>query len=163
MSQSPRIHKVGAETESVLMVTWSDAVRDRIDLAGWISTGGSALEALKQNAVFQNARVSDYGLAVAWDEDGDIAIDSVHLRRIAEEQRPFATEDLVAWQKTTGMSNNEAADFLDISLNTWKNFRAGADIPKRYNMVLKAALRDPVLVHAHFKPRVAGRPPKAAG
>jgi hypothetical protein len=59
--------------------------------------------------VFARARVENYGAAITWD-DGDLAIDAYHLKKLADEQKPF----------------------------------------------------DPIMMQAHLRPRVAGRPRKAA-
>jgi hypothetical protein len=46
----------------------------------------------------------------AWD-DGDLAIDALHLKMLADEQRPFGNNDVGAWQERVRISNAEAADF----------------------------------------------------
>jgi hypothetical protein len=163
MEHGLRIQSVSTSSDHVLHVIWSNGDQTQLNLTGWISSGDDILGSLIDDENFNRAYVSDYGLSIAWDDVGNIAIDAKHLRRIAEEQKPFDTADLLAWQASTGMSNNEAADFLDISLNTWKNYRSGAVIPRRFKMLLNATLRDPVLIHAHFRPRVAGRPVRVAG
>jgi hypothetical protein len=58
-----------------------------VDLTGWVATGGDVLAPLRDESVFARARIENYGAAVAWD-DGDLAIDAVYLKKLAEEQRP---------------------------------------------------------------------------
>lgn len=84
----PRIATVTRIGPTVLGVTWRDGPSDRVDLAGWIATGGDILAPLKDEATFATARLGDFGAAVEWGpEDGDLAIDAHHLRLIANEQR----------------------------------------------------------------------------
>lgn len=161
-TELPRIRAVEAVGPSTIAVTWDNHPRESVDLSGWIATGGDIIALLRDPAVFGTPRVSDYGAAVGWgDPDGDLAIDAEHLRRIAEAQRPFGQSQLVAWQEEIGFSNQEAASFLGVSLSTWNAYKAGSPIPVHIGMVCRAATRDPILVHAHYRPRVAGRPRKA--
>jgi hypothetical protein len=158
----PRISAVGAVAPGVLKVKWKDRSSDRIDLSGWIATGGEILRMLRERDVFNRPRVSEYGANVAWGEDDDLRIDAVHLEQIAIEQRPFGAREASAWQKAMDLSNSEAADLLDVSASTWNAYKAGASIPGAIAMLCRAAQRDPILMQAHYRPRRAGRPRKSA-
>ncbi|MEA2878803.1 MAG: hypothetical protein QOF14_3999 [Hyphomicrobiales bacterium] len=158
----PRISAVGAVGESVIKVKWKDRSSDRIDLSGWIATGGDILAPLHNGDVFKSPRVSEYGASVAWGEDDDLRIDAVHLEQIAAEQRPFGAREAAAWQKAMAISNSEAADLLGISVSTWNAYKAGASLPGAIAMLCRAARRDPLLMQAHYRPRRAGRPRKSA-
>jgi len=137
---TPRILAVGATGPGTLKIKWKDRSADRVDLSGWIATGGETLVRLRNADVFGNPKVSDYGTSVAWgDEDDDLRIDAVHLQEIAAEQRPFGARQAAEWQKGMGLSNNEAIATL-----------------------CRAARRDPILMNAHYRPRKAGRPRKSA-
>lgn len=81
-----RIVAVTAVGPSVLRVKWKNRPADRIDLSGWIETGGHVLAPLRDSAVFGSPRIADYGASVAWGEDDDLRIDSVHLKQIAAGQ-----------------------------------------------------------------------------
>jgi DNA-binding transcriptional regulator YiaG len=101
---------------------------------------------------------------VTWDNgDGDLAIDAVHLKRLAEEQKPFDSEDVGKWQERVRLSNREVAVLLGVALSTWNSYKAGAKIPKPTEMLLRAIERDPVLLQAHYRPLTAGRPRKLRG
>ncbi|MHC2090036.1 hypothetical protein [Methylobacterium sp. CM6244] len=155
----PRIQSVSVTGPASLRVAWDAAPDDVVDLSGWVGAGSAAIAPLRDAAVFQTARVSEYRDAVEWgDPDGDLAIDAEHLRRIADEQRPFQTQDLAEWQNAASVSNNEAADFLGVALSTFNAYKAGAAIPRSVQMICRASLRDPVILHAHYRPRVSGRP-----
>lgn len=158
----PRISTVGAIAPGVLRVKWKDRAADRVNLSGWIATGGDILAPLREDDLFKNPYVSDYGASVAWGDDDDLRIDAVHLQQIAAEQRPFGGRDAAGWQKALGLSNNEAADLLGISASTWSAYKAGASIPSAIAMLCRAARRDPILMQAHYRPRKAGRPRKSA-
>jgi len=163
MQELPRIERVAVEVPSTLRISWrGKRTADRVNLAGWIATGGGILAPLADTDLFRQARVASYGSAIAWDDD-DLAIDALHLKRLADEQRPFGNSDLRAWQTATRLSNAEAAEFLGVSLSTWNSYRAEAQIPQPVSIALRAALRDPLLLQAHLRPRKAGRPRKAAG
>ncbi|MCJ2139424.1 hypothetical protein [Methylobacterium sp. E-066] len=160
----PRIATISRLGPTVLGVMWRDGPSDRVNLTGWIATGGEVLAPLKDAAVFATARLGDHGASVEWgDEDGDLAIDAHHLRLLADEQRRFGHEEAAAWQAAAGLSNQEAADFLGISLSTWNAYKAGANtVPASVSMSCRAALRDPILLQAHYRPRKAGRPPRVS-
>jgi hypothetical protein len=162
MNQSiPRISTVGAIGASVIKVKWKDRTSDRVDLSGWIATGGDILAPLQEIEVFDSPRVSEYGASIAWGDDDDLRIDAVHLEQIAAEQRPFGARAAATWQKAMSLSNNEAADLLGISVSTWNAYKAGASIPAAVAMLCRAAQRDPILMQAHYRPRRAGRPRKS--
>jgi hypothetical protein len=160
----PRIDGVTIAPPTSLVVEWSDGGLDTIDLAGWIATGDDLLAPLRDYAMFATARPGLYGASVVWgDEEGDLVIDAHHLRLLAAEQKPFGSKDAAAWQGEIGLSNNEAADFLGISLSTWNAYKAGAPIPTPIVMVCRAARRDPLLLQAHLRPRRPGRPRRMEG
>lgn len=154
----PRIASVKAFEPSMLHVTWRDKQADTVDLVGWIATGGVTLAALKDWAKFRLAKVADYGAAVSWDDDDDLAIDGHHLKMLADEQKPFTAQLLKEWQTAVALSNNEAADLLNVNLSTFNAWKAGANIPTPVAIACRAAQRDPILMQAHYRPRRTGRP-----
>ena len=158
-SETPRIEKVSVISPRTLRVKWrSKATPDEVDLTGWIATGGDALAALAGRDVFKLAEVGNYGAAVLWD-NGDLAIDAAHLLMLAAEQKEFSEDDARRWQKRIGLSNNEIADLLDISLSTWNAYKSGSStIPQVIALACRAMLRDPVIMQAHYRPRKTGRP-----
>ncbi len=155
----PRIMKVAPSAPAMLHVSWSKARADKVDLRGWIATGGAILAPLANEATFMTAEIVDHGTAVGWAGGDDLAIDAVHLHALAEEQGPF---DAAAWQAAVKLSNQEAAELLGISLSTWNSYRAGSQVPTPVAIACRAALRDPIILHAHYRPRKVGRPRKAA-
>lgn len=156
----PRILAVAPSGASQVDVRWSGrADVARIDLAGWIATGGDILAPLRAPEVFATVRDGDHGGALIWGEDdGDLAIDAVHLHLIETEQRPFLSTDLVGWQHAVGLSNQEAADLIGVVPSTWSAYKAGANIPTSVALLCRAALRDPLILQAHYRPRRTGRP-----
>jgi hypothetical protein len=162
----PRIETVSVARPATLRLRWRGRrAGDSVDLTGWIATGGQTLAPLRDAPVFAKASVGNYGTAVVWD-DGDLAIDAVHLKMLADEQKSFDAKAARKWQDELGLSNNEAADLLSISLSAWNSYKAGtAPIPVSLAMVCRAILRDPIVMQAHLRPRKTGRPRKltAAG
>ena len=158
----PRIEAVKVDAPSSLIVRWrGKRGGDTVNLTGWIATGGDVLAPLKDASIFGRAHVASYGAAVAWD-DGDLAIDAMHLKMLADEQRPFGNNEVRSWQDRVQVSNAEAADLVGVSLSTWNSYRVSAKIPAAVAIALRAAERDPLLMQAHLRPRTAGRPRKAA-
>ena len=96
----PRISTVKAQAPSTLTITWDDGHTASVELAGWIATGGEILKPLADPDLFRTAHLSDYSSAVAWgdDEDTVLAIDSLHLRLIADAQRKIDGAELGKWQ-----------------------------------------------------------------
>jgi hypothetical protein len=163
MGVIPKIVSATPTAPTTIDVTWRHGGSDEIDLAGWIATGGELLAPLKDPALFRASRVGQYGEAVEWGESGDLAIDAHHLHQIAMEQRRFEKAELAEWQARASLSNREAADFLQVSLSTWNAYKAGTSpVPPTVGMICRAALRDPILLQAHYRPRTIGRPRKSA-
>jgi hypothetical protein len=156
-AELPRIAKVKADLPSSLVISWRGGGKSQVDLAGWIAIGGEILAPLRDPALFATARVDEYGADVQWGDDDDLLIDGRHLRMLADEQRPFGPADIEAWQRAANLSNQEAADFLGIALSTFHAYRKGSSIPTAVQIACRAALRDPMVMQAHFKPRYAGR------
>jgi hypothetical protein len=159
----PRIEAVSVEGPGRLGVKWRGKSRkDVVNLLGWIATGGEILAPLMVPAIFGKASVGNYGAAIVWD-DGDLAIDAQHVMLLADEQKKFDERDAKRWQQQVGLSNNEVADLFKLSTSTWCAYKAGvAEIPATIAMLCRAMLRDPVLMQAHYRPRINGRPPKRA-
>jgi hypothetical protein len=158
-----RIDAVTASAPTTLRIRWrGKRIADAVNLGGWIATGGNILAPLRDPQVFGRAAVSNYGAAVTWDDgEGDLSIDALHLSKLAQEQKPFSNEDLRYWQHAMRLSNAECADLIGVRLSTWNSYRAKAAIPQAVVITLRAATRDPLVVQAHLRPRVAGRPRKS--
>lgn len=166
MVDLPRIKAVATAGRTTLMVTWQGADEPTpINIAGWMERGGAMFAALANPDVFTRASVGDYGCSITWDEDedeGDLAIDAVHLEMLAQAQRPFDTREVERWQVNLSLSNQQAADVLGVALSTWKAFKAGATVPPSIVRLCRAAQRDPFIVEAYFQRRAPGRPRKKA-
>jgi len=164
MAEIPRIESASI-AGTVLTVVWRDGGSDTVDLAGWLARPGPPeCDILKDPAVLARPRVAGYGTVVAWDDEGDVGIDNIHIRLLADEQKPFGAQDLATWQERLGLSNQEAADILDVALSTFHTYKNGtARIPSAVQIACRAIERDPLLFEAHYRPRrPPGRPPKAA-
>lgn len=160
----PRIDDLTVMKDTVLLVHWrgsADEAPSEVDLSGWIGTGGVVLEPLRDPALFSNARVGDHGASVTWDEGaGDLSIDTLHLRLLTDEQRPFNGSDIGRWQVEQGLSNQEAADLLRVAPSTWSAYKASPDreVPRVVAILCRAVRRDPLILQAHYRPRRSGRP-----
>lgn len=158
----PHLKAVAAAPGAVLLVTWEDGHTDRVDLSGWLEAGHPAFRRLRDPALFATATLADDS-TVEWGGDDDLAIDSLNLALLAEQQRAFGQNELLAWQARLDLSNQEAADLVGVHVNTWLNYRGGkTPVPPMLAIVCRAVLRDPLLFAAHYRPRHPGRPPAAA-
>lgn len=157
----PRIDSVAVAGPLTLDIGWKGGGKVQVNLAGWIATGGKLLEPLAAGPLFASAHTAEYGTSVAWGDGDDWMIDAEHLRLLAEEQAPI---DIVAWQAQARLSNQEAAELLGVSLSTWNLYKAGelGRGAKLVAIALRAAMRDPLIMQAHYRPRKAGRPRKEA-
>lgn len=157
----PRVRSAKAGESFNIVVNWSDdTAPSDINLAGWIKTGSEVLAPLKRPGIFATAAVGEHGSMIYWgDPDGDLAIDAVHLHRLAQEQEEFTSTELAEWQERLGISNVEAASVLGIAVSTFSLYKAGSDIPAAVAIACRASLRDPVIVQARLRPsKPTGRP-----
>ncbi|MEW6642827.1 MAG: hypothetical protein AB1586_20135 [Pseudomonadota bacterium] len=167
MDHLPRIDDVMVVAPWCLEIRWAQPADrapvppaiSRVDLSGWVATGGDVLAPLRDLKLFNQATVGNYGASVTWDHgEGDLSIDALHVKELVEQQKPFSTDELNAWQNRHSLSNNESADLIHVALSTWNEYKAGRKVPKRVGMLLRAFDRDPLLLQAHFRPRKSGRP-----
>lgn len=155
-----RIAAVGAEPGHVLNIRWTDGTSARVDLSGWI--GLHEITELRNEAVFRQPEVGEYGASVQWAGDEDLSIDTVHLELLAQQQAPFGADDIATWQARHSVSNQEAADLHGVAVNTWMNYKSGATrVPRGVAIACRAMDRDPLIFEAHFRPRHPGRPSAA--
>ena len=158
MPPLPRIESVTAmEPPHGLRIVWQDGRTTDVDMSGAVNRIG-AFAPLRDAAMFRRLAVVDHGHGIEW--PGGLDFSATSLDFLAREQAPFTAGDFAAWQETLRLSNREAADLLDASVSTVKNYRSGHPIPKPVTMACRATLRDPALAMAHLRPRFAGRPTK---
>lgn len=164
MQRIARVSAVAIAGPTMLSVQWDDGEILLVDLAGWIARGDDRIAPLADPDVFGRAAIGLYGGNITWDGDqGDLAIDSAHLRMIAEHQAPFDNVALSAWQADLKVSNAEAADLVGVVPSTWSSYKSGATIPTTIARLCRAMRDDPVILSAHLRPRVSGRPKRTAG
>lgn len=159
MQDVAHIEAVAVRAPTTLIVTWRDGSTSLVDLAGWIVRGGRRFSALANALVFSGAKVGLYGGNVTWDDDeGYLAIDSEHLRMLAEHQAPFDAAAAARWQEDIKVSNAEAADLIGVVPSTWSSYKAGAAIPATVARLCQVLRSDSTALAAHLRPRTAGNP-----
>jgi hypothetical protein len=151
----PRVKGVKALPSARLKIVWRKGRSTVCDLTGLIARS-RALVPLKDATNFAKAKVIDWGAGVGWPNGLDLSADTLH--RIAAEQAAFDATSFRAWQAALGLSNQEAADALGLTLGTIKNYRGGHTIPPAVAVACRAMLNDPHIIAAHYRPRKAGRP-----
>lgn len=155
----PNIEKIKVENPSILHLKFRGRRWRAANLAGLIARE-EFLAPMADERIFAKARVIDWGAGVGWPGERDLSAST--LWRMSEEQTPFTNEDFVAWQMRVGLSNQETADALGLSLRTIKNLRGGAvPVSHAVSIACRAMESDPMLLAAHYEPRRTGRP-KAA-
>ena len=155
----PNIEKSRVQGTSILHLKFRGRKSRAVNLAGLIARE-EFLAPLRDERIFAKARVIDWGAGIGWPDDRDLSAST--LWRMSEEQTPFTNADFIAWQGRVGLSNQEAADALGVSVRTIKNLRAGtAVVSNAVAIACRAMELDPTLLAAHYEPRRTGRP-KAA-
>lgn len=119
-----RLTAVEALPDYRLRLTYADDQTFEVDLSDWINTT-KALVALKDMALFAQAKVGFAGHHVDWIEDElDLAADN--LRNLAIEQAgDIGHERIWNWLHETGLTLEQAADALGISRRMLIYYRDG--------------------------------------
>jgi hypothetical protein len=151
----PRLKSAKALPGMKVKLVWRSGETRVCDLSGLIARSRS-LAPLSDAAVFAKARAIDWGAGVGWPNGLDLSAET--LRRISEEQQEFGAKAFRTWQAELGLSNQEAADALGLTLGTIKNYRKGNAIPPAVAVACRAMWNDPHVIAAHFRPRMPGRP-----
>jgi hypothetical protein len=150
----PRIASIEVTGPYGLVVAWSDGRRSEVDLEGTVY-GFGPYAPLRDPATFAKACVMDWGDGIEWPDGLDMSADS--LAFLAREQREMTSAELREWQERMGLSNQEAADWANVALSTWKNYiREGGKIPRPLQIATTAARENPAIFYAHYKPRRGG-------
>jgi hypothetical protein len=158
-SELPNIEKIRVELPTVLHLKFRGRKWRPVDLGGLIARE-KFLAPLKDPRIFARAKLIDWGGGVGWPDDRDLSAST--LWRMSDERMPFTNREFAGWQVRVGLSNQEAADALGLSLRTIKNIRSGAvPVSQVVSIACRAMEADPMLLAAHYAPRFAGRP-KAA-
>ena len=154
-----RIEDVKVIAPYTLVITWKNGHEDSVDMEGVIHHYEN-FAPLRDPDTFASVRTINWGHGIEWENGIDYSRDS--LAFLAQEQNEMTAQDMKAWQNDRGLSNAEAADWMDVALSTWKTYiTPGKRIPRPVQIAARAAADHPGLFSAHFKPRKAGRP-KAA-
>ena len=155
----PNIEKLKVAKDHTLRLKFRGDGWKGVRLAGLIARE-PFLASLKAETVFRKAKIIDWGGGVGW--PGGLDLGASTLWRMATEQTSFTAADFTAWQRRVGLSNQEAADALGVSLPTIKNLRSGASpVSSAIAIACRAMESDPATLAAHYFPRKVGRP-KAA-
>lgn len=107
-----------------LKLAFADGQTFVVDLEPWIH-GTTALQVLKDERVFAQARIGTSGTYIEWAEGAaDLAADN--LRNLAVEQAGgIGHERIWTWLQDTGLTLGEAADALGISRRMLIYYRDG--------------------------------------
>src|SRR4029077_1948884 len=93
---------------------------------------------------------------IEWPNGLDYSADS--LAHIAAEQRTMSGADFKHWQTEMGLSLQETADALGVTVTTVKNYRNAAAVPVTVGIACAALGRRDESFFARYRPRARGRP-----
>lgn len=112
----PRLCAVAPAAGFTVTVTWEDGRAEEIDLAPVI-LGFKVFRPLRDNRpLFEGVRLGDYGSAIVWDEDMDLA--SYTLERLADSRRVMSSAEFREWMKRNHLTLDTAAPVLGLSRRT---------------------------------------------
>lgn len=164
----PRLKDVTAgRAPYTLRLTWDTGHTSAVNMTGVVFRN-RFFEPIRNARAFRRVRVIDHGWAIGWDLPGsekdadEIDYPGDALERLAAEQKPMTGRAFFRWQRTAGLSNQETADLLDVSVSTVKNYHSLKHIPKVVQVACSAMSQDPIILAAHYRPRISGRPRKTA-
>ena len=119
-----RLTCVEALPDYHLRLTYADGETFVVDVSEWLDTT-KALAALKDHALFAQARVGFGGHSVDWIED-DLDLGADNLRNLAIEQvGGIGHERLWNWLHETGLTLEQASEALGISRRMLIYYRNG--------------------------------------
>lgn len=115
MNHDPlRISAVQALPDQCLQVTFQDGWRAKVNLSHWLATT-KLLTPLQDAALFEKARLGDWGTSVVWIED-TVDLGADNLRNLAVEQAGgIGHERIVSWLHTNGLTQQQGADAIGVS------------------------------------------------
>jgi hypothetical protein len=153
-----RIAAVEALPEHRLRIVWQDGGEAVVDMTGVIHKQ-AYFAALKDNDLFRQVTIIDYGTGIEWANGIDYSADSIEV--LAHEQAAMTNGELRVWKRDMALSTNEMADIFGISASTVKAYLAGdSRIPIAVQIACQAMRENRAILDARFRPRVAGRPRK---
>jgi hypothetical protein len=151
----PNISRVEPAKDYTLRIKFRRGGWKTVQLAGFIALH-RVFEPLRDQRSFRKVKVAGWGSGVGW--PGDLDLSASTLWHMAQEQAPFAAADFVAWQERVGLSNQEAADALGVSLPTIKNLRSGKTrVSNAIAIACRAMAAESTTLAAHYFRRRAGR------
>ena len=128
MEQLRSITKVTAKAPDVLAVTWSDGVKVELSLAKVLRT--KAYKSLKDEKLFANAALGDWGHSVVWPGDIELGADSL-WRMTLESTGRTDTLEFIDWRTRHGLSLTDAANALGVSRRMVAYYASGErEVPK---------------------------------
>lgn len=131
MNHDPlRIRAVQVLPRQCLHLTFEDGWTTNVNLSHWIANT-AAFKPLQDDALFEQARVGDWGTSVVWIEDTlDMGADN--LRNLAVEQDGgIGHERLHVWMHRHQLRQEQAAQAIGVSRRMLNYYLSGArPIPK---------------------------------
>ena len=124
-----RIQSVEVKEQFSLSITFKDGKAFNINLTRIINDY-PALLPLKDEALFSQAHVDEYGASIIWNDEIDLAADNLRAEAV-EQTGEFAHERIWNWMHRNKLTLDTAASALGISRRMLAYYRNGErPIPK---------------------------------
>jgi hypothetical protein len=158
----PRVKSASAARAPwTLNVVWADGTKDRVDLTGLIYRSRHFRVFLDDPAAFRRVQVADFGGGIEWKNGLDYGADT--SRMIADEQRPIAGADLIAFESERNLSTAQTAALLGLAERTVRAYRSAKQLPQSVAIAIRTIRSSDTVFNAHYRPvghRTRGRPKK---
>jgi hypothetical protein len=137
MATPDNIESVTAQAPDTLLITLTSGKSYRVSLAEPIA-GVTGFDALRDPAMFETARMEDFGWTVEWACGSSMA--SERLYQMCKEQagEAYPVAEFRAWMERNGMSLSTVSAALELSRRAVSQYSSGArPIPKVVGLALR--------------------------
>ena len=113
-----------------LILDWNNGKRHTVDLSAYIDQF-QALAPLRDEALFNQVAVGDWGFDVSWGNDIELAASTLHRLALEQTGEVMPTRDFKQWMAKNNLSLTAAAVELGFTRRTITAYSSGAAlIPK---------------------------------
>lgn len=120
-----------------LILDWNNGKRHTVDLSAYIDQF-EALVPLKDETLFSQVTVGDWGFDVSWGNDIELAASTLHRLALEQAGEVMPTRDFKQWMAKNNLSLSAAAIELGFTRRTITAYSSGAAlIPKHVGLACR--------------------------